>query len=110
MKYNLKQGFNDHFTHMRNYALGDETAVLMATYPHGDRPGRPFPYYNEVMTGFEHTLAAHLMYEGMTEEGVELVGHIRSRYDGKKRNPFNEAECGHHYARAMAAWAEWLAL
>ena len=48
--------------------------------------------------------------EGMVEEGVALVGHIRDRYDGRKRNPFNEAECGHHYARAMAAWAEVLAL
>ncbi len=110
MKYNLKQGFYDHFNHLRNYALGDETAVLMASYPRGDRPARPFPYYNEVMTGFEHTLAAHLMYEGLTKEGINLAEHIRARYDGKKRNPFDEAECGHHYARAMAAWTELLAL
>lgn len=110
LKYDLKRGFHDHFNHLRNYVFADETAVLMATYPLGERPKEPFPYYNEVMTGFEHTLAAHLMYEGMEEEGIELVGHIRDRYDGKKRNPFNEAECGHHYARAMAAWAEVLAL
>ncbi|MDT8390768.1 MAG: GH116 family glycosyl-hydrolase [Lentisphaeria bacterium] len=109
LKYNLKRGFHDHFNHLRNYALGDETAVLMGTYPHGDRPRRPFPYYNEVMTGFEHTLAAHLIYEGMIDEGVALVGYIRDRYDGRKRSPFDEAECGHHYARAMAAWAEVLA-
>ena len=35
---------------------------------------------------------------------------IRARYDGRKRSPFDEAECGHHYARAMAAWAAVLAL
>ena len=110
LKYDLKRGFHDHFNHLRNYVFADETAVLMATYPLGERPAEPFPYYNEVMTGFEHQLAAHLMYEGMVEEGVELVGHIRHRYDGKKRSPFDEAECGHHYARAMAAWAEVLAL
>jgi len=109
LKYNLKRGFHDHFNHLRNYVFADETGLLMGTYPRGDRPAQPFPYYNEVMTGFEHTVAAHLMYEGMGAEGVELVGHIRARYDGKKRNPFNEAECGHHYARAMAAWAELLA-
>lgn len=110
LKYDLRHSFHDHFNHLRNYVFADETAVLMATYPLGERPTQPFPYYNEVMTGFEHTLAAHLMYEGMVQEGVELAGHIRDRYDGKKRNPFNEAECGHHYARAMAAWAELLAL
>lgn len=110
LKYDLKRGFHDHFNHLRNYVFADEIAVVMATYPLGERPKEPFPYYNEVMTGFEHQLAAHLMYEGMIDEGVELVGHIRHRYDGKKRSPYNEAECGHHYARAMAAWAEILAL
>jgi hypothetical protein len=34
--------------------------------------------------------------------GAERV--VRDRYDGRKRNPFDEAECGHHYARALAAW------
>jgi non-lysosomal glucosylceramidase len=110
LKYNLKHGFHDHFNHLRNYVFADEVAVLMATYPRGERLERPFPYYNEVMTGFEHTLAAHLIYEGMVDEGIELVGYIRERYDGKKRSPYNEAECGHHYARAMAAWAHILAL
>ena len=30
---------------------------------------------------------------------------IRSRFDGRRRNPFDETECGHHYARALAAWS-----
>ena len=110
VKYNTKNGFHDHFNHLRNYVLGDESAVLMSTYPRGNQPDLPFPYCNEVMTGFEHCLAAHLLYEGMEDEGLEVVRNIRDRYDGKKRSPFNEAECGHHYARAMAAWAEMLAL
>jgi hypothetical protein len=41
---------------------------------------------------------------------LEIIMAIRARYDGLKRNPFNEAECGHHYARAMASWAAILAL
>jgi non-lysosomal glucosylceramidase len=36
---------------------------------------------------------------------VELIENVRKRYDGERRNPWNEAECGHHYARAMASWA-----
>ena len=34
----------------------------------------------------------------------------RARYDGEKRNPWDEAECGHHYARAMSSWSTVLAL
>jgi hypothetical protein len=62
------------------------------------------------MTGFEYTAAVHMLYEGQTDDGLNVIAAIRERYDGLKRNPFDEAECGHHYARAMAAWASILAL
>ena len=110
MKYNFKEDFHNHFNHMRSYVLNDESALLMATYPKGRRPDEPFPYYNEVMTGFEHSTAAHMLYENQIDDGLKVIESIRDRYDGFKRNPFDEAECGHHYARAMASWAEVLAL
>ncbi len=103
-KYNFKRGFRDHFNPMRSYVMGDESALLMASYPRGGRPRIPFPYADEVMTGFEYTAAAGMLLEGMTEEGVACIAAIRDRYDGLKRNPFDEAECGHHYARAMMSW------
>lgn len=107
--YNYKSSFHDHFNHLRSFVLGDEAGLLMATYPRGRRPVRPFPYYNEVMTGFEYSAAVHMLYEGLEEEGLRCIQAIRDRYDGRKRSPFDEAECGHHYARAMAAWAALLA-
>ena len=110
MRYNFQENLRGHFNHLRTFALQEEAAMLMATYPKGRRPARPFPYYNEVMTGFEHTAAAHLLYEGKTDDGLKVISAIRARYDGRKRSPFDEAECGHHYARAMAAWAHTLAL
>ena len=76
----------------------------MASYPKG-RPRNPFPYFTEVMTGFEYTAAVGMLYEGDTANGLKVIRDIRDRYDGKKRSPFDEAECGHHYARAMASWA-----
>ncbi|MCY3833718.1 MAG: GH116 family glycosyl-hydrolase [Chloroflexi bacterium] len=110
MRYNFKDTMYGHFNHMRSYVLNDESALLMATYPRGERPARPFPYYNEVMTGFEYTAAVGMLYEDDIENGLRCIAAIRERYDGRKRNPFDEAECGHHYARAMASWAAILAL
>jgi len=104
LKYNKKESMFEHFNNMRSYAMGDEKALLMASWPKGGRPKIPFPYWSEVMTGFEYTAAIGMLYEGMEQEGLETIKNIRDRYDGKKRSPFDEAECGHHYARAMASW------
>ena len=109
MKYNFKESVMHHFNNMRSFVLGDESALLMAAWPHG-RLAIPFPYFNEAMTGFEYTAAIGMLYEGQTENGLKCIKAIRDRFDGEKRNPFNEPECGHHYARAMAAWASMLAI
>ncbi len=109
MRYNYRSSMANHFNNMRSYAMGNEAALLMASWPKG-RPTVPFPYFNEVMTGFEYTAAIGMLYEGQTEPGLLCIRNVRNRYDGLKRNPFDEAECGHHYARAMAAWAATLAL
>lgn len=108
-KYNSRESMAGHFNNMRSYALGDESALLMASWPNG-RPKIPFPYFSEVMTGFEYVAAIGMIYEGMEEEGLKVISDIRDRYDGSKRSPFDEAECGHHYARAMASWASVIAL
>ncbi|MCW5965062.1 MAG: hypothetical protein KIT83_13565 [Bryobacterales bacterium] len=109
LKHNYRESLEEHFNSMRSFALGKEKALLMASYPK-DRPAKPFPYWSEVMTGFEYTAAVGMLYEGMTAEGLTCIQNIRDRYDGWKRSPFDEAECGHHYARAMAAWAAVVAL
>ncbi|HZG65397.1 MAG TPA: hypothetical protein VEZ12_01555, partial [Herpetosiphonaceae bacterium] len=61
-------------------------------------------------TGFEYQVAAHLIYEGLLAEGLEIVRAARARHDGVRRNPWNEVECGHDYARSMSSWAVLLAL
>lgn len=103
-RYNRIEEVYEHFNCMRSFVLGQESALLMAGYPKS-RPEKPFPYYTEAMTGFEYAAAIGMLYEGQIEAGLQCIQDIRDRYDGLKRNPFNEAECGHHYARAMASWA-----
>jgi uncharacterized protein (DUF608 family) len=109
MKYNYLPDFSRHFNNMRNYVMGNEAGLLMASWPKG-RLDVPFPYWAESMTGFEYTAAVGMLYEGMKEDGLKCIRAIRNRFDGEKRNPFDEIECGHHYARAMAAWSSVLAL
>ncbi|MCR5548800.1 MAG: hypothetical protein K6F25_08605 [Bacteroidales bacterium] len=109
MKNNFMENVSYHFNNMRSYVLGDEAALLMAAWPHG-RLKVPFPYFPEAMTGFEYCAAVGMLYEGQTENGLKCIKAIRDRFDGAKRNPFNEPECGFHYARSMASWAAIIAL
>lgn len=88
----------------RTYVLDGEAGLLLCTWPHGGRPRLPFVYCDEVWTGVEYQVATHLIYEGMLKEGLDIVKAVRDRYDGIKRNPWNEVECGHHYVRSLASW------
>jgi non-lysosomal glucosylceramidase len=109
-RYNYKRSLVDHDTVQRTYALNDEAAVVVCDYGKAPRPHIPFPYYAEAWTGLEHSTAALMFYSGMIPQGVEYVENLRARYDGVKRNPWDEAECGHHYARAMSSWSSVVAL
>lgn len=109
LRYNYVENINDRFNNMRSFALGKESGLIMAGWPKG-KPEVPFPYFSEIMTGFEYTAAAGMFYEDMHNNGIKTIIDIRNRYDGLKRNPFDEAECGYHYARAMASWSSVIAL
>lgn len=109
IKYNFVEDFSRHFNNMRSYVLGDESGLLMASWPNG-RLEVPFPYFAEVMTGFEYCAATGMIYEGMKDEALKCIRAIRERYDGARRNPFSEVECGHHYVRSMASWSAIIAL
>ncbi len=90
----------------RIFAVDDEGGTIICSYPEGaEKPIIPIPYCEEVMTGFEYALAGLMIANGYTAEGETMVGAIRDRYDGEKRNPWDEIECGHNYARTMASYA-----
>jgi uncharacterized protein (DUF608 family) len=94
----------------RVFADQHDKGLLCCTWPKGGRPANPILYCDEVWTGVEYQVAAHMIYEGMLEEAFAIVRGARERYDGKRRNPWNEIECGGHYARAMSSWSLLLAL
>ncbi|MBN1590750.1 MAG: hypothetical protein JW888_14650 [Pirellulales bacterium] len=104
-KYNLKHDLSNHGNPQRpTFAMGDDGGLLLCSWPRGNKPFLPFVYSDEVWTGIEYQVAAHLMLLGCVEEGLDIVRECRKRYDGVRRNPFDEYECGHWYARAMSSY------
>ena len=104
-RYNLKHDLSNHANPQRpSYALGQEGGLLLCTWPRGGQLAIPFVYSDEVWTGIEYQVASHLMFVGLVEEGLDIVRVCRARYDGRVRNPFNEYECGHWYARALSSY------
>jgi hypothetical protein len=104
-KYNYRATLFSHDSVQRVYTLNDEPAILVCDYGKGSRPKIPFPYYSEAWTGIEYLVAAQFIHAGMLREGLETIEDARWRFDGERRNPWDEPECGHHYARAMSAWS-----
>jgi len=109
-RYNFKTNLAHHDNTQRTYALNEEAGLLLCTWPQGGRPRLPFVYSHEVWPGVEYQVASHLILEGMVDEGLALAKAVVDRYDGTKRNPWDEVECGHHYARSMASWGLILSL
>lgn len=89
----------------RYYAHAGEPGLFICTWPHSKHPGEDgVRYRDEVWTGIEYQVATNMIFRGMIDEGLAIVKAVHSRYDGKKHNPWNEIECGDHYARAMASY------
>ena len=108
--HNFKHDFSDFANVQRMYALNNNSGLLLCSWPNGGRPEIPFVYSDEVWTGIEYQVASHLIYEGFVDEGLKIVEACRARHDGIQRSPWNEVECGHHYARSLASYGVLLAL
>ena len=104
-KYNFRKDLSQHANPQRpSYALGDDGGLLLCSWPRGNKPLLPFVYSDEVWTGIEFQVASHLMMLGHVEEALDIVRAVRGRYDGFKRNPFDEYEWGHFYARSLSSY------
>lgn len=105
-KNNYKSSMREVTNMWRYFSLNDEQGTVICSYPDGAQiPAIPIPYCEETMTGFEYALAGLMIAEGFIEEGESIIKAVRDRFDGEKRNPWNELECGSNYARSMASYA-----
>lgn len=103
-RYNFRDGRERRPCLQRLYVEQDEKGLVLCSWPNGGVPRFPFVYSDEVWTGIEYQVATLLIWEGLTGEAEELVRAVRERFDGIRRAPFNEMECGFYYTRAMASW------
>lgn len=116
-KYNFTPdvgAFRKVMTSGRYYAAEGDAGLVMCSFPFGKvepKSGNKnyAGYLNECMTGFEWQVAAHMIREGMVEEGLAIGKAIYDRYRPEARNPYNEVECSDHYSRAMASYGAFLA-
>jgi uncharacterized protein (DUF608 family) len=105
-RYNFRATLRDHANPQRPaYALGEEAALLLCSWPRGAAPHFPFVYSDEAWTGIEYQVAAHLILHREVAAGLQIVRAARARYDGRVRNPFSEFEWGHWYGRPMSSWS-----
>ncbi len=108
-KYNWRKDFHGHIQLPRRFAEDDEPGLLMCSWPKGGRPDSPILYCDEIWTGIEYEVAGLCIFEGDWDKTMEIVTGARSRYQGNRKNPWSEIECGGHYARAMSAYSMFLA-
>jgi uncharacterized protein (DUF608 family) len=108
-RLNYVADFGDWTTYVRSYAVRGERGHIVLSYPDG-LPEHPAPYWSEAWTGLEYVYAIGLAQHGETSLAEDVVAAVRERYSGARRNPFDEPECGHHYARALASWGLIVAL
>ena len=103
----------------RWYAMPGEGGLLMCSFPRADWDYKKASgkgadwaagYFNECMNGFEYQVAWHMIAEGMVMEGLAITRMVHDRYHASRRNPWNEVECGDHYARSMASYGVFLAV
>ncbi|MBL8153112.1 MAG: hypothetical protein JNM70_02915 [Anaerolineae bacterium] len=105
-RYNFKRSMKDEYNPWRLYTINNEAGTVICAWPEDRyKPMIPLPYSQETMTGFEYSAGILMIQAGLMDEGLTCIEAIRARFDGRKRNPWNEIECGSNYARAMASYA-----
>ncbi len=105
-RHNFVPDMSQVYNPCRIYSLNDEGGLIICAWPQDARkPLIPAPYSQETMNGFEYAAASHMIMVGLVDEGMRCVEAVRHRYDGARRNPWNEFECGNNYARSMASYA-----
>ncbi len=95
----------------RWFLSAGDAGLFTCTWPRSRHGGpKSTRYRDEIWTGIEYQVASHLAREGMLTGALAICRAIHDRYHPRRFNPWNEVECGDHYARALASWGVLLGL
>ncbi|ANW95302.1 hypothetical protein AXE80_02925 [Wenyingzhuangia fucanilytica] len=89
----------------RTLAAIGEGAMVNGSWP--KTPPKNFENLHDkanIWTGLEYEASCDMINEGLVKEGLVVIRSIHDRYNGTKRNPWNEIEGSDHYSRAMHSW------
>lgn len=102
--------YNDMHRPLRWFVEPGEAGLILCTWPKSAYLSAGVIYKDEVWTGIEYQVASDMIAEGMVQEGMAMCRAVHDRYHPLKHNPYNEVECGDHYARALSSWGVYTAL
>jgi len=94
----------------RWFARPGEAGLFTCTWPKSPHLPAGVRYKNEIWTGIEYQVAGNMAWDGMAMEALAICRGVHERYHPSKHNPWNEIECGDHYARGMASHGVFLGL
>ncbi|XP_065838479.1 non-lysosomal glucosylceramidase-like isoform X2 [Oscarella lobularis] len=81
-----------------------DAGIYIERWPDGKVPSKAIRYSSEgAWTGLEYPFAAQCLYAGLEDVFLQVLTEARAKYDGTRRSPWNEIECGDHYSRPMSA-------
>lgn len=89
----------------RTLAAKGEAAMINGSWP--VEPAKPFENTHDksdIWTGLEYDASCNMINAGLIDQAFVVVKAIDNRYDGVKRNPWNEIEGSDHYSRSMQSW------
>ena len=103
--------YNVHPPRYRTLAASGEGAMVNGAWPKAKRQRFENTHdKDDIWSGLEYEAACDMINAGLLKEALISLRAIHDRYDGLKRNPWNEIEGSDHYSRAMHAWNVLLAL
>ncbi len=103
-KHNFRHDFVGFKQQPRVFASAENKGLVICSWPHGGRQKKPMLYCDESWSSLAYQVAGGMIYEGIIEPALVLVKAAREVYDGTRRSPWNEVECGDHYVRPMSSW------
>eukprot|EP00117_Sycon_ciliatum_P005121 scpid20936/ scgid9197/ Non-lysosomal glucosylceramidase; Beta-glucocerebrosidase 2; Glucosylceramidase 2 len=82
-----------------------DAGMVIGCWPDGVPPPNRLTYTTEcAWTGLSHYFAGLCMYMGQNDIAMQVLEDARYCYDGTRRSPWNEIECGDHYSRPMCGF------